>query len=193
MRRNFQNTLKKLLLLALGLISVWATLNSFALDSSSTTEKQPLRHSSSVTKAIHCLNDLTTAYPALLACSHAYNPWNTSMPNNETVIVASYAVPAESTTQQLRIVRAVLVYFPIESVENFMPEFKWLVAWVAEVRAGRLANWSCRFHREKSRLLCRRRQKRFWQAQLQVRQRPIKRDGQTHVHFDWFCAVAKES
>lgn len=42
-----------------------------------------------------------------------------------------YSQPADLNTHQLRIIRAVLVYFPIEQAQNFQYEFRWLYrSWI---------------------------------------------------------------
>ena len=77
------------------------------------------------------INDLNIKYPNLLSCSRTYNPWDMGQSNKETVVLSTYSVPASNETHKLRVSRAVLVYFPIESVSHFMPEFRWLYrSWI---------------------------------------------------------------
>lgn len=46
-----------------------------------------------------------------------------------------YSVPADPNTHQSRITRAILVYFPIEQVQNFHYEFRWLYrSWVEMIK-----------------------------------------------------------
>jgi hypothetical protein len=72
--------------------------------------------------------------PSLLSCSKEYSKWQSSEETTSPVAAAQsfdYAKPSPTSTHSLRILRAVLVYFPIESLEHFKLEFKWLYrSWI---------------------------------------------------------------
>jgi hypothetical protein len=72
--------------------------------------------------------------PSLLSCAKEYSKWQSSEETTSPVAAAQsfdYAKPSPTSTHSLRILRAVLVYFPIESLEHFKLEFKWLYrSWI---------------------------------------------------------------
>ena len=78
--------------------------------------------------------DFFKKYPFFLECKQSYKVW----PNkNETAkkLLAetyyNYSKPADTDTHSLRIIRGVVVYFPIEKSEEYKLEFKWLYrSWI---------------------------------------------------------------
>lgn len=65
--------------------------------------------------------------PSLLECRNPYSSWTrTPSPSNH-----NYSLEAPNSLHKLRINRAVIFYFPIESIDMFAPEFKWVFrSWV---------------------------------------------------------------
>ena len=55
--------------------------------------------------------------------------------------VNDYSKPAPDSTHSLRIVRGILVYFPIEKYDNFILEFKWMYRSWLEMQKHEPSNW----------------------------------------------------
>jgi hypothetical protein len=87
-------------------------------------------------KQKHSLNSFSQAYPHLIKCITSYaQPWSPHASNQKSqpvlVNIGEYARPASNLTHSLRITRALLVYYPIESSAHFEPELKWLYrSWI---------------------------------------------------------------
>lgn len=60
-------------------------------------------------------------YPNVLECRLNYS--TVSVDNGAQI---DYTQPANESTHEYRLNRAIIFYFPIEKSENFIPEFKWL-------------------------------------------------------------------
>ena len=73
-------------------------------------------------------------YPNMLNCNINYSkmaPINNNNNNNNNSIKYNYSQPANHLTHDYRILRAIIVYFPIEKSTDFEPEFKWMYrSWI---------------------------------------------------------------
>ncbi|RNA37874.1 secreted protein [Brachionus plicatilis] len=75
-------------------------------------------------------HDYLSRYSFILDCKNSFDPWkpNGTMPNYD---LNSYISQAPNTTHQVRITRAVLLYFPIDKLSHFEHELKWLYrSWI---------------------------------------------------------------
>ena len=86
----------------------------------------------STTTQLRQTYNLNKIYPHLLACTKTYaQPWSPAQKLSPISGLEAYSQPASNETHLLRLTRAVLVYFPIQSVQHFAPEFKWLYrSWI---------------------------------------------------------------
>lgn len=68
-------------------------------------------------------------YPFLLDCQNKLEKWTeSSSPLNSK---HNYSLEAPETYRSIRISRAVIVFFPVENIKVFEPEFKWLYrSWI---------------------------------------------------------------
>ena len=70
-------------------------------------------------------------HPFLLECATDYNRWSPDQPKEAVSNSVDYSKPSPSDTHSRRLLRAILIYFPIESLEHFTLEFKWLYrSWI---------------------------------------------------------------
>lgn len=75
-------------------------------------------------------HDFYSRYSFFLDCKNNLNPWKPdgSMPKYDPSL---YIHPAPNSTHQVRVTRAVLLYFPIEKLSHFQHELKWLYrSWI---------------------------------------------------------------
>jgi hypothetical protein len=84
-------------------------------------------------------NDYLIKYPFMLDCRHDYRKISTSdiekvAKEDERPVpedAYNYLAAAANETYELRILRAVLVYFPVNGVDHFQFEFRWLYrSWI---------------------------------------------------------------
>jgi hypothetical protein len=69
--------------------------------------------------------------PHLLSCAKEYAKWSYDETKTKEATPFDYAKESPLTIHTLRITRAILVFFPIESLEHFKLEFKWLYrSWI---------------------------------------------------------------
>lgn len=87
------------------------------------------------TKAINSISkqdnyNYLKKYPKIGECrKDNLNVWKPN--NNRIALAVDYAKPASNTTHNSNYLRAVTIYFPIEKVDNFMIEFKWMYrSWI---------------------------------------------------------------
>jgi hypothetical protein len=139
----------KCLTIALILLTFTSTLYSyFSLSSTHSTS----RHQSMMIRQVEAVKyellnttnvkddvivDYLRKYPFFLDCKTSYNMWRRPMEKsqNEKSII-NYALPAPQKLHNSRITRALIVNFPIESIEHYVYEFKWLyVSWLRMQRA----------------------------------------------------------
>ena len=131
------------------LVLIWLFLNQIKEESNQFDQKNNqffLKKLNPGQKWHHSINSFATTYSHLIECVTPYaQPWSPpSLSKNQNNItqqqkqklplpinIAEYARPASNETHLLRLIRAVLVYFPIESTPNFEPELKWLYrSWI---------------------------------------------------------------
>jgi hypothetical protein len=75
-------------------------------------------------------NNYLSKYPHMLDCKNEYKKLASSEINRKSDSY-DYKSMASNETQSLPIIRAILVYFPIASVDHFQPEFRWLYrSWI---------------------------------------------------------------
>lgn len=75
--------------------------------------------------------DFLKRYPQLLDCKNDYNKWSEETAVAENGTVYNYSRSASSEYHSNRILRAVIVYFPIDSLANFEHELRWLYrSWI---------------------------------------------------------------
>lgn len=67
--------------------------------------------------------DYLSKYPFLLNCRNTYSPWSPSQPDKE---LYNYSKPSPVELQDKRIIRGIVVHFPIDKQIEFEPELKWL-------------------------------------------------------------------
>jgi hypothetical protein len=80
-------------------------------------------------------NDYFVKYPFMLDCRHDYKKISPKEIRHGEEDKAdnsyNYLAAAANETHRLRIVRAVLVYFPVDGIDHFQYEFRWLYrSWV---------------------------------------------------------------
>jgi hypothetical protein len=70
-------------------------------------------------------------YPFLLECKTSYNKLNPSEITNTPDLNYNYMHPASNKTFMLRILRAIIIYYPIGANDHFEFELRWLYrSWV---------------------------------------------------------------
>lgn len=75
--------------------------------------------------------DFLKTYPSLLSCKHNINQWRPGDKIEPADASFDFTQPADSKFHNERILRAVIVYFPIGSVTYYRNEFKWLYrSWI---------------------------------------------------------------
>lgn len=75
--------------------------------------------------------DFAKRYPQLLNCKNEYNKWRPELASTENSSLLNYSIASPSELHNLRITRAVIVYFPIENVANFELELRGLYrSWI---------------------------------------------------------------
>ena len=124
---------KKILFVIIALLFAISTLKNLLSNESNTLKpllNQTLAKKHVVdTSLVKSSHNLHANYPNLLECSQSYNPWTINAPADKTQY--DYSQSAMNSTHSQRILRGVLVYFPIESVAHFELEFKWLYrSWI---------------------------------------------------------------
>jgi hypothetical protein len=80
-------------------------------------------------------------YPSVLECSPAskfIQPFEDDPLKNETY---DYSKPAKNETHDQRVVRGVVVYFPIEKFQDFILEFKWMYRSWIEMQKNEPKKW----------------------------------------------------
>jgi hypothetical protein len=80
-------------------------------------------------------NDYFIKYPFMLDCRHDYRKISPNdikhVPEDKADSSYNYLQAAANETHNIRILRAVLVYFPLDGVEHFQFEFRWLYrSWI---------------------------------------------------------------
>lgn len=80
-------------------------------------------------------------YPHFLECNNKDLPkWSLANMFSESK-EEEYAKPAKESTHALRITRAMLLYFPTERMEDFLPEFRWLYRTWIEMQKSEPLKW----------------------------------------------------
>lgn len=75
--------------------------------------------------------DFAKRYPELLACKNDYNKWRPELTAIENSSLFNYSIPSPHELHDIRITRAVIVYFPIEGLANFELELRGLYrSWI---------------------------------------------------------------
>lgn len=75
--------------------------------------------------------DFAKRYPELLACKNDYNRWRPELTATENSSLFNYSIPSPQELHDIRITRAVIVYFPIEGLTNFELELRGLYrSWI---------------------------------------------------------------
>lgn len=75
--------------------------------------------------------DYVERYKFILSCNNEYNGWQQSKANKTLSNNYNYSAPAPVYLQSLRIIRAFTIYFPVDKVEYFEYELRWLYrSWV---------------------------------------------------------------
>jgi hypothetical protein len=78
------------------------------------------------------LNNFLKRYPFFLDCNKTYNPWlmnEKKQQQEQTSFDFTQEAPAE--TLELRMTRGFLVYFPVDKINDYILEFKWLYrSWI---------------------------------------------------------------
>jgi hypothetical protein len=70
-------------------------------------------------------------YPFLLECKHNYNKIDPKEITNVFDANYSYMQPAPNSTFDVRIIRAIVIHFPIEKQDTFESEFRWMYrSWI---------------------------------------------------------------
>lgn len=88
------------------------------------------------------LNDFLKRYPFFLDCNKTYNPWTfTGKPTPADPQPFDYAQAAPELTYELRMTRGFLVYFPVDKVNDYMLEFKWLYRSWIEMQKHEPTKW----------------------------------------------------
>jgi len=100
--------------------------------SPTTTTTTALFTTQTTTSKLRQVYNLNKIYPHLLACTKTYaQPWTIAQKLSPISGLEAYSRPTSNETQTLRLTRAILVFFPIQSVSHFEPEFKWLYrSWI---------------------------------------------------------------
>jgi hypothetical protein len=76
-------------------------------------------------------------YEKILSCNSTYSQYYMS----DSADRIDYTNPAPPQTHELRMTRAVLVYFPIDQISNFKNEFKWLYRSWIEMQKNEPVKW----------------------------------------------------
>ena len=72
-------------------------------------------------------------YPFFLECKNPYGVW--SPKGNNFIEMYDYTKPADEKLYDLRIIRALIIYFPIDKIDHFKLEFLWLYrSWLDMLR-----------------------------------------------------------
>lgn len=81
------------------------------------------------TNNVKQLHDYLKKYPQFMDCKKKdIKKWASGSAQST---ITNYAVPAPQLSQDRDYLRAIIIYFPIELVENFRLEFKWLYrSWI---------------------------------------------------------------
>lgn len=75
--------------------------------------------------------DYLRKYPHFLECKNEYSPWKQGLALNPPDIEFNFTAHADPKYHDIRFIRAVLVYFPITSVDYYQEELKWLYrSWI---------------------------------------------------------------
>lgn len=68
-------------------------------------------------------------YPFLRACNSSMTSWQSFVETGPNKTIQLY--PASSSTHNLRVLRAIMVHFPVNSSDEYLPEFRWLYrSWI---------------------------------------------------------------
>lgn len=75
--------------------------------------------------------DYLSKYPSMLTCRHPFNEWHPGDKIEPADSSYEFSRPAEAKYHEERVVRGVLVYFPIGSEAYYRNELKWLYrSWI---------------------------------------------------------------
>ena len=87
--------------------------------------------------------DFTERYPSIYTCNLNYSVLTRDQINfnPNSIDKYDYSTPAPDDMLDARVTRAVLVYFPIEMVNDFIFEFKWLYRSWIEMQKSEPAKW----------------------------------------------------
>jgi hypothetical protein len=91
-------------------------------------------------------NSYAFEYKSLLDCRNEYSKLSPGQIKSQSENTASqdldkYKEPADEKTHSIRITRGVVVYFPIESANNFQTEFRWLYRSWIEMQKHEPGKW----------------------------------------------------
>ena len=90
-----------------------------------------------VSEVIESLNEYDKKYENYLSCNSTYSQYFI----NDNADRIDYTNPAPPLTHELRMTRAVLVYFPIDQISKFKNEFKWLYRSWIEMQKNEPVKW----------------------------------------------------
>ena len=134
MRRGFLKYKKRFLFIFILFLVSWLIISplSVTYNVNNNLELSVNEAHSNIEQKHHSLNSFSQAYPHLIKCVTPYaQPWSPPQQVSVLVNIGDYARPASNLTHSLRLTRAILVYYPIESSANFEPELKWLYrSWI---------------------------------------------------------------
>jgi hypothetical protein len=87
--------------------------------------------------------DYLKKYPFYLNCKHNYSMWQMHVGNESSDQAGeyNYSAIANTSMHEIRITRAVLVYFPMDKSNDYMYEFKWLYRSWINMMAYEPAKW----------------------------------------------------
>jgi hypothetical protein len=79
--------------------------------------------------------DYLKRYPFFLKCKQYYSNRTEDDDSSTSKLFYNYSKPAENSTHSLRIIRAVIVYYPVDKIDHFEYEFRWLYrSWINMIR-----------------------------------------------------------
>jgi hypothetical protein len=105
-------------------IKVAATTPTTSPSSRLTTTKQ--RQSYNINGVYPDLIQCSASFTSASSLPNTHSPWTPNEKLSPIYNLQAYSLPASNLTHSMRITRAVLVYFPIQSVQHFEYEFKWM-------------------------------------------------------------------
>lgn len=91
--------------------------------------------------SIETIHSFISKYPMLLDCKNEYNKHVVGQINNQKTDEYNYATPASKQVQELRIVRAIIIYFPIDKSSDFELEFRWLYRTWINIQSMEPVRW----------------------------------------------------